>query len=256
MFALLPSRCPYPSHCGRSWHWSKNSKQSCDVSQRSWRRQKERLNGANSGAGPRPHKEPKWELDKDYAAQSPAETEDIVLVRNGERQLALLESDELRSLGILLSKYVFGVNKLLRSGANVISKHQGPYDGLVSPFEKLDHALELDQPVRMYRGITGPLTLTEKADLGFSFACTDPDSALTYAVVEPRYLLQLYVVRGLCIPDMKHRSPALRERCNGIPMLSHSFGQIIFPPKTEWEILSTNWSPDATGVTVVHMKQL
>lgn len=256
MFALLPSRCPGPSDCVRSWHWSKKSKQNCDVSQERWRRQNEGLNGMNGGAGPRAHKEPKWELDEDYAALSPTKSEDKVLVRNGERQLALLESDELSKLGILLSTYIFNANKLLRSGAPLDSSSQGLYDDLISPFEKLGPALDLDQPVRMYRGITGPLTLTRKADLGFSFACSDSDSALTYAVDEPRFLLQLYVVRGLCIPDVKHRSAALRKRSNSILMLDNSFGQVIFPPKTEWEILSTNSSPDVTGVTVVHMKQL
>lgn len=220
MRTLLPSRCPIPALCERSWHWTAEARDRCQFLQ-----QEERAERAFV-ALELPYSYGSWE-HREYeqkarkraeavAAHVPVQPtlpEDIALTRNGERQLITLGPRQLSTVGLLMASDIYRINRLLRnggslaSGANAMIDWEGYrsmqefVDAACGVFDDLGDSLALDEPIRLFRGIgvpespdeqypdvagishhltTGTPWHEEFVDAGFGFATTDPQTALFY----------------------------------------------------------------------------
>jgi hypothetical protein len=221
--------------------------------------------------------------------------EDIVVDRNGERQLLTLKPRELNAVGLLMCTDVHPVNVLLRRGSTLSERpgawieysgyesNQAFVDEAVDMFVRLGTALELDEPIRLYRGVRlfnepdefdqdlaglsahllhGSPWIPRFLDLGFSFASTDATAALEYPLDKDvplektfRILIELEADRGLCAPSRATRSQDLFAQLHGVQYLDDADSQVLFSPGTEWEIVSVD-AESEHGVPLVRMKQI
>lgn len=142
-------------------------------------------------------------------------------------------------------------------------------DVAVGAISKIGPELSLDEPVRLFRGIGIAREPTQEfpdiagirsyldnsatgyasafTDTGFGFACVNPVDALTYdgegdfsfwqLPVAP-LLFQLDVRAGLCLPGLEYRSQALFGRCRQVGYLDRGSNQVIFPPGTQWKVIT------------------
>lgn len=211
-----------------------------------------------------------------YVQQYPSDRNEIVLNRNGERQLLGLHG--LHSVvGLLLTKDVYGLNRCLRTGEpldgapgsvmdwNGYVSYQQFVDDARKVIAKLGSSLDLDEPITVFRGIGIPPT-TDRAssdiwgirehlesgepwhatvveDHGFTFATPSEPTAHRYDGsdfhnVDPEWLIvcTMEIRRGLCIPDQIYRTPQLMRHLYADHYLRGSDGQVIIPPLARWRI--------------------
>lgn len=298
---LFPGRCPIPTVCGVTWHWSAEARESCQFFQ-----QEERVQRAFAALdlpfsyGSFEHREFEQQARKRAEAIAahrrvqPALPEGVVLTRNGERQLISLSPSQLSAVGLLMTSDIYRINRLLRSGGSLASganamidwagyrSMQEFVDAACGVFDGLGESLTLDEPVRLFRGIgvpespggydpdiagishhltTGTPPHKELVDAGFSFATSDPQIALAYdgsdsgSLSMRPVLLELEAHRGLCAPRQAHRSTSLFEHAFGIDFLDTAICQVVFPPGTQWELISVDEYSEH-GVPVVRMRQV
>jgi hypothetical protein len=189
---------------------------------------------------------------------------------------------------------IFGINELLRNGGSLASGAGGriDWDGYTSMqafvdtasdvFDGLGDALDFNEEVVLFRGVGVPLTPSHEypdiagisrhlsvgtpwddtfADAGFSFATTDPETALFYRGDPNGYpektavLVELVSRRGLCVPGKMHRSTALFDHTFDTGLMAAGMEQVIFHPGTRWEITGVETTSDY-GVPLVRMRQL
>lgn len=306
MHTLLPSKCPNPALCGTSWHWNVASKEECGVKQAI--RKEQRVREQMDTAELRPHRIGGIEFlmaktnearRRDAVAahvrEEPTLAEDVVVSRNGERQLMFLDDADLNIIGLMLTSDIFMTSQLLRTGKSLTgaagtmmdwdgySSWQHFVDDAKAVFGSLGESLTLDEPVRLYRGLGLPTApdadhpdvagisshlgrgfpwSVDFTEAGFSFAATDPQTALQYNGAHPgeyparrQVLFELEAHRGLCIPSEEHRSRELVEHCFGSDFLTNAIGQVVFPPNTQWRIHSVESTSDH-GVPLVRMNQV
>lgn len=305
MQTLLPARCPIPEICRSSWHWKSESRISCQRRQDAKEEPAARIvtNPHEYGSSEfyiyKREVERKAQLTADASAahvqEHPTYANEVILARNGERQLLTLGPNELIAIGLLTCKDIYMINQLLRSGGSLIGSvrkstkweryrsMQEFVDHALGSFGSLGESLHLDEPMLLFRGIGVPkepsennldiggignhLTrgvpwMNEFVDEGFSFATTNPDDALYYdgsglPENHPKHqvLLQLDVQRGICVPHLKHRSQKLFEHLFDAPYLPKAIGQVVFPPGTRWSVVSID-RDSGYGVPLVRMKQV
>jgi len=293
---VLPRRCPTPALCGSSWHWTKNSRDSCQLHQR--KRNKRLAAESKNLRPPDPFEKERIEqcveAVKNYNPTSPTGSADIILHRNGERQLLALNPSDISTVGLLTASEIYPINELLRNKGK-LEVTAGPWfdmrgytskqhfvDTACAVFNNPELSLELDEPIKLFRGIGFPANSNKfnfdvaeinqylrtgepwteiYVDAGFSFAATNPDTAKNYNgskhfpfPVRP-ILLELEAFRGLCIPHQTHRTVTLFEHICGIDFLDAAIGQVIFPPGTQWEVNSID-RHSKYGVPLVRMHQI
>lgn len=180
MKTLLPSRCPIPGNCGRSWHWKSESRIACQRRQ-AVRAEKAAARAARIAANPFrigsfEFNEHERKVEKRKAATAartpalPASPEESILARNGERQLITLDPRALMVVGLLMASDIYGVNQLLRNGGSLASdpgpmmdwegysSKQAFVDEAADIFHALGNTLTLDQPITVFRGIGIPVS--------------------------------------------------------------------------------------------------
>ncbi|TFD72142.1 hypothetical protein [Cryobacterium sp. Hb1] len=298
MLRLLPRRCRL--HGQR--HWTARDREACrqahlDKRQADIERKTKQQSVPREPAYRR--EERKWKERRRAAAIAahvgvPSTIhEEMVVDRNGERQLFSLFPKELDVVGVLTSLDVFPANKLLRNGMSLnddggllldgypYETQQTLVDAAVDLFFRLDTALDLDEPIRLYRGLglfVSPNQFDPDVaglsaylhhgtpwdpvlrDLGFGFACTNPKEALRFGRAQQgssatlQVLFELEADRGLCIPKASARSRNLFQSVYDIEVIKIANAQVIFPPGTEWEIVE---APEKSEhIVIVGGKQL
>lgn len=290
---LLPTRCPAPNICETSLHWTKISRLHCEYLQTQ--------ESAEVDEVPLSYEE-RRQIEKNAAATTAhvpvptAHSADLEVLRNGERQLITLDHKDVRVLGCLASVDIYIPNERLRSGrslavdAGAYIGYEGRYntqqafiDDALDVFRHLGSSINLDAPVRLFRGVglpenpnheypdiaelsrhlrNGTPRLSTFTDDGFGFATTDPETALCYDgrrhdADPPRFpvLFELTAHAGLCVPEQMQRSQVLFGHTFDSAMLATDMSQVIFPPGTRWEILRVE-KDSSYGVPLVRMRQI
>jgi hypothetical protein len=297
----LPVRCPEPQYCEVRWHWSEKSQEACQ-------RRTERAIAHAQRIAANPYVYGTFDFDRyerelskresaveAHRAQQPSRPVDFTVTLNGERQLLALSPSDLKILGLLMTRDIFQINRLLRSGRSLsggagatvdyagYQSMQGFVDNAVGVFTDLGTALTLSEPITLYRGIGIPIQPDEYdpdiagigehlrtdgpwqsrfLDLGFSFASGSAEIALLYdgsaSGQHPRtmsVLVELSVHRGLCLPKLEYRSQTLFDHLFSTSYLDATNGQVVFPPGTRWDVLSVDTTSEH-GVPLVRMKQV
>jgi hypothetical protein len=294
----LPTRCSH-HHTGPQWHWTERSREVCRQEQlASAEYLKNAPNMPYLAIQAAQHSEFLKQQAAATAAHVPVQTtnpDTEILNRNGEIQLLSLNRDDLKVIGLLTCADIFNINRGLRKGSDLsggagfvldckgYASKQKFVNDAIAVFLKLGGARELDEPIRLFRGIGLPLKpdqydldvaglsdhlqnntpwTTNFTDLGFMFANTRPQDALHFNGVDsgaPKnaipILFELEADRGLCAPQLEYRTTALFDHVYGIDFLDNAHGQVIFPPGSEWEIVSVDKISEH-GVPLVRMKQV
>jgi hypothetical protein len=299
MLRLLPARC-WDHTGGPQRHWTARALEVCRQEELAKKQRVE--HNLRVDPGQRRTDREQAALKKRRAAEIAAHVinlsaipEDVVVDRNGERQLLALTPKQLNTVGLLMCTDVHQVNRLLRNCRSLASSggamldwngyetRQDFVDHAVDVFVGLGTALKLDKPIRLFRGLSlfiepdefdpdiaglsahlrhGSPWIPRFLDLGFGFASTDPLTALAYPEKTPgslpntfQILIELEADGGLCAPGRATRSRDLFAHVQGIQFLDDAVGQVIFPPGTEWEIVEVIEKSEH-GVPLVCMKQI
>ena len=297
---LSPTRCPIPGICQVTNHWTARSRRVCGARQQEISRPADAAGDVQVCLGLYEDSyEAARSAERDRALAghvpvSPPDPAEQVLTRNGGRQLLTLNKSCLTVISLLLATDVYRINRQLRSGGSLnlspgVMLDWNGYESLerfvneaVAVFGHLGQAVQLDEPLHLFRGLGipdetggdargfaglgrylaggGPWDRTF-TDAGFGFAAADPQVALKHDGYLTRVgplrpvIVELEARAGLCLPQRRHRSRKLFEHTleqNYLMDLQDS--QVIFAPGTRWEILAVQ-DRSVYGIPLVTMKQ-
>lgn len=217
-------RCTNPGHTGFAVHLTVTSRERCDARETPLILQDDPYLGRHDDEWEALQRERDVQLADAAAADHtpilPADSSELAVLRNGERQLLGMHDSWYDVAGLLLTTDIYRINDRLRRGQNLQSDPGVMLDwhGYVSlkafvkdanaMFDELGDAARLDQPIRVYRGIGvgveneydpfdfwglrscflggGDLTGAELIDPGFVFAAPTEHVASAYDGTDAR----------------------------------------------------------------------
>lgn len=214
---------------------------------------------------------------------------EAALLRNAQRQLALVTPEGLQALDMLMTTDVYGINSRLRRGENVRVGPMLDWHGYSSGdmflaqttklFSSLGDDLQLESPLTLYRGIAleehgydgediwhvrallrDEITTLqdELEDPGFIFASPFASTALQHTGYSRRgapwrrVLFELTVHGGMCLPDPDIGSDDHLRRMQPHRFLSKTSSQIVIPRQSRWTMQESH--PDLEDETLLHVR--